>query len=171
MEAGVHVDALTFKLLHDCDVTVNFHPDRFSGNGKLIIENLLSDGEYCNQYKTGTSNGGLTAHAGGDRDLWEKRLFQGAYHDKQAAMINRPKYGSLNIHNHADGAAARFGSCFLRLKPHVTDRCTFAFGDSFTNPDIMGTAKHFYGIAGHYYKKCKIPEDFWLKKITQFKKL
>ena len=114
-------------MLYDCDVTLNFHPDRFSGNGKLIIENMLTDGEYCNQYKTGTSNGGRTAYPGGDRDLWEKRLFQGAYHDGQSEMTERPKYGALNIYNYLDGAAARFGSCFFTLKPHVIRRCTFAF--------------------------------------------
>jgi len=41
--ASIHTDIelLINKLLYACDVTVNFHPDRFSNNGKLIIENLL----------------------------------------------------------------------------------------------------------------------------------
>ena len=136
------IDLLVKKLLYDCDVTINFHPDRFSNNGKLIIENLLADGEYHNQHKTGTSNGGL----GGSRDSWERRLFQGAYHNGDTEMTDRPKYGALNIHNYTDGAAARFGSCFFTVKPHVIKRCTFAFGDSSIDPDIMGTSKQFYGI-------------------------
>ena len=136
------IDLLTKKLLYDCDVTINFHPDRFSNNGKLIIENLLTDGEYHNQYKTGTSNGGL----GGNRDSWENRLFKGAYHDGNTKMADRPKYGALNIHNYIDGAAARFGSCYFTVKSPVVERCTFAFGDSSTDPDVMGTSKHFYGI-------------------------
>jgi hypothetical protein len=140
------IDSLVRNLLNACDVTVNFHPDRFSNNGKLIIENLLTDGEYHNQYKTGTSNGGRTAYTGGDRDLWEKRLFFDAYHNGEFEMISRPKYGALNIHNYIDGASARFGSCFFTLKPHVTKRCTFAFGDSSSNPDVMGTSEQFYGI-------------------------
>ena len=61
-------------------------------------------------------------------------------------MADRPKYGALNIHNYIDGAAARFGSCFFTVKPHVARRCTFAFGDSSTNPEVMGTSEHFYGI-------------------------
>jgi len=137
------VDLLVKKLLYDCDVTINFHPDRFSNNGKLIIENLLADGEYHNQYKTGTSNGGL----GGNRDSWEKRLFHGAYHGGDMNMIDRPKYGALNIHNYLDGATARFGSCFFTVKPHVIERCTFAFGDSSTDPDVTGTSRQFCGIA------------------------
>jgi hypothetical protein len=136
------MDLIIKKLLYDCDVTINFHPDRFSNNGKLIIENLLADGEYHNQHKTGTSNGGL----GGNRDSWEKRLFQGAYHDGNSEMADRPKYGALNIHNYIDGAASRFGSCFFTIKPHVVGRCTFAFGDSSTNPDVMGTSRQFYGV-------------------------
>jgi len=136
------VDLLVKKLLYDCDVTINFHPDRFSNNGKLIIENLLTDGEYHNQHKTGTSNGGL----GGNRDSWEKRLFQGAYHDGDSELVDRPKYGALNIHNYIDGATARFGSCFFTVKPHVVKRCTFAFGDSSTDPDVMGTSRQFYGV-------------------------
>jgi len=143
---NVDIDLLRHKLLYECDVTVNFHPDRFSNNGKLIIENLLVDGEYHNQYKTGTSNGGRTAYINGDRDLWEKRLFNGVYHNGELEMICRPKYGALNIHNYIDGASARFGSCFFTLKPHVVNRCTFAFGDSSTEPDTIGTSKQFYGI-------------------------
>jgi len=136
------IELLANKLLYACDITINFHPDRFSNNGKLIIENLLTDGEYHNQHKTGTSNGGL----GGNRDSWEKRLFQGVYHDGDSEMADRPKYGALNIHNYIDGATARFGSCFFTVKPHIVERCTFAFGDSSTDPDVMGTSRQFYGI-------------------------
>jgi hypothetical protein len=114
---------------------------------------MLIDGEYHNQYITGTSNGGLNPYMGGNRDLWEKRLFQGAYHYEDSKMIDRPKYGALNIHNYIDGAAARFGSCFFTVKPHVVERCTFAFGDSSTNPDVMGTSRQFYGIVNALLKR------------------
>ena len=147
-KAGIDADLeyLKHQLLYACDVTINFHPDRFSNNRNLIIDNLLIEGMYHNQYKTGTSNGGRTAHLGGDRDLWEERLFSGAYHRNDIELVARPKYGALNIHNYIDGASARFGSCFFTLKPHVLDRCTFAFGDSSTNPQILGTVQHFWGI-------------------------
>ena len=170
----VDIDLLKRKLLFECDVTVNFHLDRFSNNGKLIIENLLVDGEYHNQYKTGTSNGGRTAHIGGDRDLWEKRLFNGIYHDGQSEMISRPKYGALNIHNYKDGANARFGSCFFTVKPHVVERCTFALGDSSTNPDVMGTSRQFFGIVKAILQRVddtgKLVEkkDFTIKKAVDY---
>jgi len=110
-EASINIDPdlLVNKLLYACDVTVNFHPDRFSNNGKLIIDNLLADGEYHNQYKTGTSNGGLNPYIGGNRDSWEERLFQGAYHNGHSDLISRPKYGALNIHKGLDKIREDFG--------------------------------------------------------------
>ena len=164
------IDLLASKLLYDCDVTINFHPDRFSNNGKLIIKNLLIDGEYHNQHKTGTSNGGL----GGNRDSWENRLFQGAYHDGVTEMVDRPKYGALNIYNYIDGATARFGSCFFTVKPHVVERCTFAFGDSSTDPDVMGTSKQFCGILKALLQrvsntgKLVEKEDFTIQKAVDY---
>ena len=52
-------------------ITINFHPDRFSNNGKTVIENLLEQGQYHSQFRTGTTNGGKSAFIGGDRFLWE----------------------------------------------------------------------------------------------------
>jgi hypothetical protein len=63
---------------------------------------------YRSQFETGTSNGGLTAHPGGDRWSWESRIFAGAYDDAPSA--ERPKYGSLNFPRRATGGAPRFGS-------------------------------------------------------------
>ncbi|MGI6665385.1 MAG: DUF3626 domain-containing protein [Christensenellaceae bacterium] len=143
---AVDIVQLKNQLLYACDVTINFHPDRFDNTGKLIIENLLVEGMYENQYKTGTSNGARTAQPGGDRDLWEKALFYGAYHKREKNLAARPKYGALNIHNYTDGASARFGACFFTVKPHVIKRCTFAFGDSSTAPEVIGTEEHFYGV-------------------------
>ncbi len=40
---------------------------------------------------------------------------------------------------HPDGAAARFGSCHLRLKPQVSHRATLTYGDSHLGPSAVGT--------------------------------
>lgn len=69
--------------------------------------------------------------------------------------MHRPKYCALNIHNYIDGASARFGSCFFTVKPHVINACTFAFGDSSTNPEVMGTAQHFYSIMRALFTELK----------------
>ncbi len=55
---------------------------------------MAGDGVYSSQFVTGTSNGGLTAHPGGDRWRWESRISAGAYDD--AAPDQRPAYGALN---------------------------------------------------------------------------
>lgn len=50
-------------------ITVHFHPDRVSAGG-TVVEHLAREGIYRTQFETGTSNGGLTAHAGGDRAIF-----------------------------------------------------------------------------------------------------
>lgn len=74
-------------------VTLNFHPERLT-DGETVLERLACDGVYRSQFETGTSNGGLTAHPGGDRWRWEQRMFGHAYDD--APDEERPKYGALN---------------------------------------------------------------------------
>ena len=60
-------------------ITVSFHPDRLLADGRTVAEHLVTDGRYRSQFETGISNGGLTAHPGGDRERWEQRMFAGAY--------------------------------------------------------------------------------------------
>jgi hypothetical protein len=115
-------------------ITVNFHPDRLLADGRTVIEHLAVDGIYRTQYETGISNGGL----GGDRPVWEQRMF--------GDSGSRPVYGALNLPEHPDGAAPRFGSCHLRLGAHVNDRATFSLGDSHTLPEILGTATTFGAV-------------------------
>jgi hypothetical protein len=121
-------------------VTLNFHPDRVTG-GRSVLQQLAADGAYRSQFETGTSNGGLTAHPGGDRWLWEQRIFGHAYDDAPAA--ERPKYGALNHRRRRIGGAPRFGSAHLRLREQVLDRATFCFPDSVLQPADFGTADRF----------------------------
>jgi hypothetical protein len=118
-------------------VTLNFHPDRLVGD-RTVIECLADDQLYRSQFETGISNGGLTAHPGGDRWRWEQRIFAGAYDDAPAE--ERPKYGALDHRRTGVGGAIRFGSCHLRLAEQVLDRTTFCFPDSVLEPTDFGTA-------------------------------
>ena len=79
-----HVASLASGPAMDADlrVTVNFHPDRRSAPGTMILRALADDGVYLTQFVTGTSSGGLTAYPGGDRWRWESRMFGGAYDDR-----------------------------------------------------------------------------------------
>ncbi|WP_371792452.1 DUF3626 domain-containing protein [Streptomyces sp. NBC_01471] len=118
-------------------VTLNFHPDRPVGGGPLLRA-LASDGVYYSQFVTGTSNGGLTAHPGGDRWRWESRIFGGVYDD--AHPRQRPVYGALNYRRHLIGGAPRFGSAHLRLVPRALPRITFCYPDSALEPAHFGVA-------------------------------
>ncbi|MEV7601751.1 DUF3626 domain-containing protein [Kitasatospora sp. NPDC089797] len=119
-------------------VTLNFHPDRAS-RGRPILTALAEDGRYLSQFATGTSNGGLTAHPGGDRWRWESRIFNGAYDD--AAPRERPVYGALDHRRNPVGAAPRFGSAHFRLAAHTLARTTFCYPDSVREPTDFGTAE------------------------------
>lgn len=124
-------------------VTVNFHPDRTLADGSTVVEGLLRDGVYRSQFETGVTSASPTAYPGGDRDRWERRLFGGAYHQAGAAHRERPKYGTLNLLQHADGGAPRFGSCHLVLRAPMLARCTYTFGDSYSEPEHSGTIDVF----------------------------
>ena len=131
-------------------ITMNFEPDRFSNNGKTVIENLIEQGQYHGQFRTGTTNGGRTAYVGGDRFLWEQRIFFDAYpHD----VLDRPKYGALNLFRYIDGASITFGSCFFVLKHDIKTRCTFAYGDSSKNPTTICTSDTFIGIVSEIIRE------------------
>jgi hypothetical protein len=118
-------------------VTLHFHPDRLVG-GRPILSCLADDGRYRSQFETGVSNGGLTAHPGGDRWRWESRIFGGVYDD--APVTLRPKYGSLNFRHRRHGGSPRFGSAYLRLAAHTLERTTFCYPDCVFEPELFGVA-------------------------------
>lgn len=124
-------------------LTLNFHPDRLLADGRCVAQALYEEGAYRNQFETRISNGGLTAYAGGDRDLWEQSLFGGAYQAPGVLPAERPKYGGLNLMNHLNGACPRFGSCHLRLRQTATRRATLVFGDSAAEPTDLGLIDAF----------------------------
>ncbi|MGE7386251.1 DUF3626 domain-containing protein [Streptomyces sp. NPDC004126] len=118
-------------------VTLNFHPDRLL-HGKPILDAMADDGVYRSQFVTGTGNGGLTAHPGGDRWRWESRIFDGAYDGAPAQ--ERPVYGALNFRHKPAGGAPRFGSAHFRLAAETLARTTFCYPDSFLEPSDFGVA-------------------------------
>lgn len=141
--ALAHVRALSPEpapagVLDGAVVTVNFHPDRLLPGGRTVVDCLVAEGVYRSQFETGISNGGL----GGDRDRWEQRMFPGCYR----SPVGRPVYGALNLAGFPDGAAPRFGSCHLVLRPEVSARATFSLGDSVTEPAVVGTASSFGAV-------------------------
>jgi hypothetical protein len=124
-------------------VTLHFHPDRLV-DGVPILERMARDGVYRSQFETGVSNGGLTAHPGGDRWRWESRMFGGAYDEGPAA--GRPKYGALNFRRRRVGGSPRFGSAHFRLTAGALSRTTFCYPDSFLEPSHFGTVGRVSGL-------------------------
>jgi Protein of unknown function (DUF3626) len=127
----------------DRRVTVHFHPD-WPFCGTTVLAAIAADRRYRSQFETATSNGGLTAHPGGDRWRWESRMFGGAY--DRAAAADRPVYGALDVHRRPIGAAPRFGSAHLRLAAPVLDRTTCCFPDSVFSPTAVAPAREAGGL-------------------------
>lgn len=116
-------------------IAVHFHPG-WPFAGGTVLEAIIDSGRYRTQFETGTSNGAVTAHAGGDRWRWESRLFGSRY--DEAPVCERPVYGAWNRRDHRYGASPRFGSAYLRLRPEVTGRATFCWPDSVYEPTSFG---------------------------------
>ena len=60
-----------------------------------MLEAIASSGVYRSQFETGTSNGGLTAHPGGDRWRWESAMFGTRYDDAAATGAHQPAVHEL----------------------------------------------------------------------------
>ena len=97
-------------------IVVHFHPDRFGEKPANVVDCLLAEGVYRNQFETRLSSGSPTAFPGGERDEWERTLFGEAYHAEGVPASERPKYGSLELVRFPDGPAPRFGSCYFVLR-------------------------------------------------------
>lgn len=143
-------------------IALHFHPDRPSRSGHTVVEALLEDGRYKNQFETGISNGLVATQLGGPRDDWERNLFSGAYHGSSVPDIAenvfnpalRPKYGALDLVRNSDGPAPRFGSCYFLLRPEVSSRSTFTYGGSQAAPKDVGTVDEFDAILAALLEEC-----------------
>ena len=113
-------------------VTINFHPDRATPSGLPVLDAIRCDGHVKSQFESGMSNGSLSAYEGGARWRWEQSAFFGVYDGCEP--FERPKYGALDRRMTGGGGSPRFGSSYFRLKPHVLERTTFCYPDSFFEP-------------------------------------
>lgn len=146
------------KLKQHARVALHFHPDRPDDTMKSVAEALFEQGMYKSQFETRISNGSVSAFSGGERDLWEQRLFGGAYQLDGTTNAHRPKYGALNVMHHPDGPAPRFGSCYFLLKPEVSRRSTYTYLDSHQDPKEKGTWDEFDAILAALLKDSFLSE-------------
>ena len=118
-------------------LTLNFHPDRLV-RGVPILEALARDGVYRSQFVTGTSNGGLTAHPGGDR--WAGRAGSSAGPTTPRPPRSARSTEGSDFRRRLVGAAPRFGSSHFRLTGETLRRATFCYPDSAAEPSAFGVA-------------------------------
>lgn len=147
-------DAAEQKIRDHARVGLQFNPDRVSQSGKTVVQSLLEDGRYKNQFETHLSNGKLDPIVEGERAGWEDTLFGGAFSKHQANLSERPKYGALHLMLYPDGPCPRYGSCFVLLAPSASARCTFTYMDSHRNPPEKGTLQYFEPIFAALMTEC-----------------
>ncbi|HUP75820.1 MAG TPA: DUF3626 domain-containing protein [Acidimicrobiales bacterium] len=120
-------------------ITLNFHPDRVTARAPTVSAGLLADGRYRSQWVTGISNGSRSAIAGGERQRFERALFDSAYDTAEPGSHEFPVYGALDLLWDPHGGSPRFGSSYLVLSPDVRTRTTLCVGDSHVGPRDVGT--------------------------------
>ena len=95
---------------------LHFHPDRFGHKTTNVAESLLVEGVYRNQFESGLSSASPTAYPGGERDIWERTLFGGAYHIDSVLASERPNTEPWNWFGFLTVDASAFGSCYFVLR-------------------------------------------------------
>lgn len=120
-------------------LTLNFHPDRISRDGRTVAAGLAEDGSYRSQWVTGISAGSRSALRGGERERFERELFAGAYDEVDPSSGEHPVYGSFDLLFDEHGGSPRFGSSYFVLTSNVRERATLCLGDSHMGPADVGT--------------------------------
>ncbi len=141
-----HYEKAINNLKTNARIALHFHPDRLDSSFKSVAEALYEQGVYKNQFETFISNGKVSPHPGGKRDLWENKMFGEAYQFERVTNVERPKYGALNLMLYQEGPAPRFGSCYFLLSPQTAQRSTFTYLDSHREPFERGTYEAFQMI-------------------------
>ncbi|MGF1596024.1 MAG: DUF3626 domain-containing protein [Acidimicrobiales bacterium] len=140
-------------------LTLNFHPDRIARGGLTVAAGLAAEGTYRTQWMTGISAGSRSAIDGGERQRFERELFDGAYDDAEPLSGDHPAYGSLDLLFDEHGGSPRFGSSYLVVASHVRPRTTLCVGDSHTGPRDVGTFDRPWGLLaglGEQASRCEL---------------
>jgi len=113
-----------------------------------VLEKLLNDKYYRNQFETKTSNGALCETS---RINWEDRMFNKIYHD--ANGFHRVKYGVLNYMKNPRGvpSCSQYGDSYFVLKNEtVRFRVTLASSDTSDSDVAIGTCEHYCHVLNKY---------------------
>ena len=110
-----------------------------------VLELLVNDTHYRNQFETNRSGGKLCAFS---RKSWENNMFNNIYDN--VIPFDRCKYGCINTNNNyrAVRSAYLYGDNYFVLKHHMRSRTTCWYFDSadFNRNDSLGTLEHYAHI-------------------------
>lgn len=99
-----------------CDVTINC-------NTSVLTTHIINSTHFKNGYEISRAKTYLES-----RTVWENNLFNNHYSNSE--IIERPKYGALNLLQMSTGSAPSYGNSYFVLKPEVKKLITFVNGDS-----------------------------------------
>jgi hypothetical protein len=108
-------DVLSY-IQFECDVTINCPT-------KVLVDHIIRSAHFKNGYEVSRDPGYLTS-----RTDWETNLFNGSYDENP--VVERPKYGALNIFKYPTGSTTGYGKSHFVLRKEVRNRITFVNGDS-----------------------------------------
>ena len=130
-----HLDLALLYIRDHAPMIIHIHLDP-------ILQYLISDSHYRNQFETKTSNGTLDNNI---RRQWESRMFGGAYNHSSVTGFDRVKYGVFNIFNCPDGVptCCHYGDSYLMLKNEVRLRTTCADKDTACDDANLTTCQHY----------------------------
>ena len=104
-----------------CQLNINFSPELF--------EKFAADTHYRSMYEIKPNLSSTR------RNIAEDEIFLDLY--KSVTAFERPKYGSIDIHDRPGADAAGYGKCYFILSDDIKIRTTIASCDTF-NPTPMG---------------------------------
>lgn len=119
---GIGSAKILLDYISKCQLNINFNDSLF----KIFSE----DTHYRSVYETDTKG----ARYNSSRNVAEDRIFLDLY--KSVTAFERPKYGSIDIHNQPGKDALQYGNCYFVLDDNVQIRTTITKCDSFTTTPI-----------------------------------
>jgi len=123
----------------EAPITIHFHPTR-------VLQILLKDTHYKNQFETHTSSGSTDLSARGG---WEDNCFGAIY--RGASPSDRVKYGVLNIVRDPTGVQAclGYGDSFFILRK-VRLRTSFASSDTSCSEVRIASCEYYCHVLESY---------------------
>jgi len=134
----------TLKYLRDeAPVTITFAPDKQTPGGGTLAQAMTKGGAYFSTWESGIT-GSHSVQPGGQRQVWEGKVYQDIFQNENLGDQARPKYTALNgTRSPNSGTNGSFGKCYFIARNGVKNRATIIPDDiPFVGPEKLGTFDH-----------------------------